>query len=102
MTDAGVIWFISSAISAARSCRAPGALRPGATSLVYSLLLAAAGGMMVAFNEHEEFLTFSVTNTLLMLAVSFIIRSGLREESTWILQSSLGYFFFATIIYLSM
>ena len=57
---------------------------------------------MVALNEHEEFLTFSVTNTLLMLAVSFIIRSGLREESTWILQSSLGYFFFATIIYLSM
>ena len=57
---------------------------------------------MVAFNEHEEFLTFSVTNTLVMLAVSFTIRSGLREESTWILQSSLGYFFFATIIYLSM
>ena len=57
---------------------------------------------MVAFNRHEEFLTFSVTNTLLMLAVSFIIRSGLREESTWIRQSSLGYFFFATIIYLSM
>ena len=57
---------------------------------------------MVALNRHEEFLTFSVTNTLVMLAVSFTIRSGLREESTWILQSSLGYFFFATIIYLSM
>ena len=57
---------------------------------------------MVALNRHEEFLTFSVTNTLVMLAVSFIIRSGRREESTWILQSSLGYFFFAAIIYLSM
>ena len=77
-------------------------LRPSGIALVYSLLLAAAGGMMVAFNRHEEFLEFAASSTLLMLAVSFIIRNGLREESTWILQSSLGYFFFATIIYLSM